>query len=87
MLAELGNALAESVAESPRVNRAFQRLRDEGYSLYLVVRENSDEFIELRAAEGSESTGNPVFKIDGTDLSFLRSIGIDPTRKLRRRRW
>jgi hypothetical protein len=27
----------------------------------------------------------PPFRIDGEDLSFLRSIGIDPTRRRRRR--
>jgi hypothetical protein len=27
-----------------------------------------------------------VFQIDGRDLSFLKSIGIDPTRRLRRKR-
>ncbi len=32
------------------------------------------------------SSGEPAFQIDGRDLSFLRSIGIDPTRRLRRRR-
>lgn len=29
---------------------------------------------------------DPTFRIDGEDLSFLRSIGIDPTRRMRRRR-
>jgi hypothetical protein len=28
----------------------------------------------------------PAFQIDGRDLSFLRSIGIDPTRRLRRKK-
>jgi hypothetical protein len=27
-----------------------------------------------------------AFRIDGRDLSFLRSIGIDPTRRIRSRR-
>jgi hypothetical protein len=35
----------------------------------------------------SRTTGSePAFQINGKDLSFLRSIGIDPTRRLRRRR-
>ena len=29
---------------------------------------------------------DPMFRIDGQDLTFLRSIGIDPTRRMRRRR-
>jgi len=28
----------------------------------------------------------PAFQIDGRDLGFLRSIGIDPTRRLRRKK-
>ncbi len=32
------------------------------------------------------SSPEPAFQIDGRDLSFLRSIGIDPTRRLRRKR-
>lgn len=28
----------------------------------------------------------PTFQIDGRDLGFLRSIGIDPTRRLRRKK-
>jgi hypothetical protein len=34
----------------------------------------------------SPSNPEPAFQINGKDLSFLRSIGIDPTRRLRRRR-
>lgn len=30
--------------------------------------------------------GEPRFQIDMQDLAFLRSIGIDPTRRMRRRR-
>lgn len=29
---------------------------------------------------------SPAFRIDAADLAFLRSIGIDPTRKIRGRR-
>ncbi|MES1210726.1 MAG: hypothetical protein ABUL63_00200, partial [Acidobacteriota bacterium] len=38
-----------------------------------------------RAASRTTSS-EPTFQINGKDLSFLRSIGIDPTRRLRRRR-
>lgn len=86
LLAELGSALAESVTESRRVNRSLHRLRDAGYSLYLVVKEDSEAAIELAPTDHPVLDHDPVFKIDGSDLTFLRSIGIDPTRKLRRRR-
>lgn len=32
------------------------------------------------------SQGVPVFQINGGDLAFLKSIGIDPTRRVRGRR-
>lgn len=35
---------------------------------------------------GRATSSEPAFQINGKDLSFLRSIGIDPTRRLRRRR-
>lgn len=39
------------------------------------------------APEGAPGTdGEPTFRIDGADLAFLRSIGIDPTRKVRVRK-
>ena len=44
---------------------------------------------DKRAGGLRESFGQrpySVFQIDVRDLSFLRSIGIDPTRRLRRRR-
>jgi len=46
-------------------------------------------FAASRAARASASRApsrEPAFQINGKDLSFLRSIGIDPTRRLRRRR-
>ena len=38
------------------------------------------------AEAGNGRTGDPSFRIDGNDLLFLRSIGIDPTRKSRARK-
>lgn len=85
MLRDLRRALSEAISESTEVNRTLRKIREEGYSLYLLVdckREANEEPVTI--ARGSH--GDPVFQIDGRDLSFLRSIGIDPTRHLRRRR-
>ena len=55
-----------------------------------ITRESLDEEPLSLAAPRFRSmrsgSTEPVFQIDGRDLSFLRSIGIDPTRRLRRRR-
>ncbi|HWM93503.1 MAG TPA: hypothetical protein VN493_22265 [Thermoanaerobaculia bacterium] len=90
MLRELRRALSEAISDSPDVNRTLRKIREEGYALYLLVdckREGIEE-LSLTAPRfrSSSGPGEPVFQIDGRDLSFLRSIGIDPTRRLRRKR-
>jgi hypothetical protein len=91
MLRELRRALSEAISESSDVNRTLRRIREEGYALYLLVdcKREPGEIEPLTFATTSAprlSSGEPAFQIDGRDLSFLRSIGIDPTRRLRRRR-
>lgn len=81
-------ALARALSDSSEAGRAVREIRREGWSLYLVVDQKEDEgsgaALELTTKRSTAEA--PVFKIDGQDLSFLRSIGIDPTRSLRRRR-
>jgi hypothetical protein len=107
MLKDLRRALSDAISESSEVSRTLRRIREEGYSLYLLVdckRESSDvEPLALSPASrtsrtsrtalaaaatpaASSSAADPCFQINGRDLSFLKSIGIDPTRRLRRRR-
>jgi hypothetical protein len=91
LLRDLRRALSEAISESSEVNRTLRKIREEGYSLYLLVdckRDlNDPDQLSLTAPRLPASSGSdPVFQIDGRDLQFLRSIGIDPTRRLRRRR-
>lgn len=87
LLLELRGALARALSQSSDASRAVREIHSEGWSLYLVVDQRQDDgrgsALELT---GESEPPPPVFKIDGSDLTFLRSIGIDPTRKLRRRR-
>lgn len=39
-----------------------------------------------RTERALEPAREPEFRIDARDLEFLRSIGIDPTRRLKSRR-
>jgi len=88
LLQDLKGAISRTLTESPDVERSMDRIREEGWSVYLVVdRKRKDE-----TPEGIELTVDHapmkevVFRIDSQDLAFLRSLGIDPTRRLRRRR-
>jgi hypothetical protein len=88
MLRDLRRALSEAISESSEVSRTLRKIREEGYSLYLLVdcKREANEAEQLPAATPKSPTGEPLFQIDSRDLSFLKSIGIDPTRRLRRRR-
>jgi len=93
LLRELGSAINEAISTSDDVNDHIQRIRDEGYNLYVVL----DATIGLnRLGEEEEAPPPPAeagmlvksdravqFRIDVNDLALLRALGIDPTRKVR----
>lgn len=88
LLQDLRGAITDALADSTDVSRSMDQIRDEGWSVYLVI----DRKLEDETPEGIELTGDkesqvePTFRINSTDLSFLKSVGIDPTRRVRRRR-
>jgi len=97
MLKELGQAINESISGSGRVHESIQRIRDEGYNLYMVLdakvgvnrREGRSSRSRSSGARGEKerpSEERAAFRINVKDLRFLRSLGIDPTRKVRNRR-
>lgn len=92
LLRELGSAINESISSSEEVNRHIQRIRDEGYDLYVVLDatiglNKHDEDEEAAVAPTAElvvkSDKEIQFRINVNDLALLRSLGIDPTRKVR----
>ena len=98
MLKELGQAINESISGSGRVHDSIQKIRDEGYNLYMVLdakvgvnkREAKARGSRRASAEPEEvertSGDRAAFRINLKDLRFLKSLGIDPTRKVRARR-
>jgi|RhiMethySRZTD1v2_1073278.scaffolds.fasta_scaffold754413_2 hypothetical protein len=84
MLRDLGRALSQAIAESPEVGETLRRIESEGYSLHLVLDCKRDGESPTPAAPRAAAGGEPVFRINGDDLFFLRSCGIDPTRRRRR---
>jgi hypothetical protein len=89
MLRDFGRALSEAISDSSEASRKLREIRDEGYSLYILLDGGKGE-ATLRAratARAADPDGaEPEFRIHAGDLKFLRSIGIDPTRRPRRRR-
>ena len=99
MLKELGQAINESISGSGRVHDSIQRIRDEGYNLYMVLdakvgvnkrektarRRGSARESASEKARGEEPTieERAAFRINVKDLRFLKALGIDPTRKVR----
>jgi hypothetical protein len=92
MLKELGDAINDSVSESDRVHETIEKLREHGYRLFLnldarIGIERDDEFAEEEDSQNVEAAlTSAEFRIDFRDLRFLKSVGIDPTRKVRTRR-
>lgn len=87
MLSDLRRALYEAISESTDVHQTWRQLREEGYSLSLMVdcKRDDTEGESTPVPSLPEAVGDPRFEINGEDLSFLRSIGIDPTRDTPRR--
>jgi hypothetical protein len=88
LLQELGTAINESISASEDVNQHIQRIRDEGYDLYVVLdatiglNKHDDDADEEQAAP-QPPMREVQFRINVNDLAMLRSLGIDPTRKTR----
>ena len=89
LLSDLRRSPARAFSNSHDVNRLLHRIRDQGWSLYVVIdktdRDSAPNAFEL-SAQTSAADCDPAFRINGRDLSLLRSMGIDPTRTLKRRR-
>lgn len=90
LLRELGTAINESISGSEDVSRHIQRIRDEGYDLYVVLdatiglnKHGAEPKEEERAPFVVRNDKDVTFRIDVKDLALLRSLGIDPTRKVR----
>ena len=91
MLKALGQAINESISGSESVNESIQRIRDEGYDLYMVL-DAKVGLDRLSSSQGDDNeelgdetveTPQTSFRINIGDVRFLQAMGIDPTRKVR----
>jgi len=92
ILRDLERSLSQAIAESPEIGESLRRIHDEGFELQMVFeckstpeeQESEPTSVAPDApapARRPRRAVQPVFRIHGEDLAFLRSIGIDPTRR------
>ena len=67
-------------------------IREAGYSLHLLLDckrrgdEHKEEVSAAARSSASSASSEGTFRINAQDLAFLKSVGIDPTRRLSGRR-
>lgn len=85
LLRDLGRAFGECIARSPEGKAAVRQIRKSGYALRLVL-DRCESPTPGQVEVAPPPSGEPVFRVDGEDVAFLKALGIDPTRPARRRR-
>ena len=98
MLRDLGRSLAHAISASEDIHEAVRRFHREGFTLQLRLdcrHEVDDREAGIQLSSGQAGVGgtprepiserSPEFRLDGEDVEFLRSLGIDPTRPAPRR--
>ena len=90
LLHDLGRTLVQAFSDSSDAHQVVRRAHQEGYALYLVLscQQEGEKAakMELKARPQLPPAREPEFLLSGSDVAFLRSVGIDPTRRVRRKR-
>ncbi|RPI27001.1 MAG: hypothetical protein EHM61_09975 [Acidobacteria bacterium] len=68
-------AINRALTDSPEINAAIQKIRDEGYDVFLIV-EATIGF--NRKEEGVAKTKSTQLDLTGQDEKFLRALKISP---------
>jgi hypothetical protein len=93
LLRAIEQALFDAISQSEELHRSLWRLQRAGYTLHLTLDCRTEPGAAARveaaadAPSAADATGaaRAEFRMDGDDLRFLHSVGIDPTRSGRRR--
>ena len=82
LLQDLRAALLKAMTESRDMREALDRLREFGWSAYVVIDEApDDDAVDTEDTESAPLTVPAVVEppvLTGADASFLRALGIDP---------
>ena len=83
MLQQLGRTLSTS----SEIRETVRKIRQQGYSLYLDCKQDGGGGAQIELTPPAlPPAREPAFRLDGKDVTFLKSLGIDPTRPGPRRR-
>jgi len=82
LLRELGTAINESISSSDDVNRQIQKIRDEGYNLYVVLdatiglnRQDDEESQQSEpAAAAAPATSTELVVRNGKEVQFRINV-------------
>lgn len=87
IMKELGRAVVMAMSSSDDVSALVHQIRQKGLNLSLVLsceeEEHPETELQLISRQASE---NATFRLEGKDVHFLKSLGIDPTRAAPRRK-
>lgn len=88
MMQDLCQAFVQAIATSSHVGHAVSRIRQEGYSLHLVLssRQEGERRAQIELTARHAPSREPAFRLDSSDVSLLKDLGIDAARPGRRRR-
>ncbi len=79
LLRDLRAALLKAMTESHEMRQALDRLRECGWSAYVVIDETPEDPVPHSApVELARPAASGELEMNGADLSLLRSLGIDP---------
>jgi hypothetical protein len=85
LLQDIGRALASAMAENAERDGALSESQKEEYLLVLGLHGEAAPSSAAAPAKRRPEP-EPEFRMNTRDVAFLKSIGIDPTRRVRRRR-
>ena len=90
LLQDLRAALSGPIERSAGARSVLEEIEAAGLSVFLVIDDSESdrepEAMRLILTSTEKGETLPDFRIDQSDLSLLRDLGIDPTRTIRRGR-
>ncbi|MFL6310833.1 MAG: hypothetical protein ACJ71W_01900 [Terriglobales bacterium] len=82
MMKDLGEAINVSLSESEQIAQVIQRIKDEGFDVFLVLEatigfnKHEEETAAPQLVSSRKKNAEPEFSINAHDVRFLKSLRI-----------